>query len=253
MTLSAVRSRQQQIAAELASHKTRDLFLTYTGANAWPKKRPGQECYRILVLDSSFNPPTRAHHGLLTTAIQQYPPDFFNGHLLLFAMRNVDKQLSGASVLQRVQMMEIVARQQPNTAVAVTQYGRFIDKAQCLQQWIQEPAELYFIVGYDTITRLLDQSYYDVPVQQALDPFFQSCRLVCADRPGFDADQVMAQFWTSSIIQRYQSAIQRIQLSDDSLATLSSTRARNASDSAELDTIVDPEIAAFIRAEKLYI
>lgn len=253
MALAAVRARQHQIAAELASHKTSELFFTYTGAGAWPNRRPSQERCRVLVLDSSFNPPTKAHYSLLTTAIQQYPPHFFSGQLLLFTTRNVDKQLSGASVLQRAQMMEIVARQQPDIAVAITQHGRFIDKARCLQQWIQEPVDLYFIVGYDTITRLLDQKYYEVPVQEALDPFFQSCRLVCADRPGFDTDQVVSQFWKSAIIQRYQDAIQRIQLSDNELATLSSTRARNAGDSAELDTIVDPDIAAFIRTEKLYI
>ncbi|KAL0572912.1 hypothetical protein ABG067_009238, partial [Albugo candida] len=88
-------------------------------------------------------------------------------------------------------MMEIMARSfEKNIAVGLTPHGKFIDKASAIASWFQHPVELEFILGYDTITRFFDPKYYNVPLKEALTPFFSTCRLVCADR-----GQDECQFW----------------------------------------------------------
>ena len=93
------------------------------------------------VLDSSFNPPTRAHMHLLTCAARRFgcaarrrsgrlqfavrlvPPGPELGcrprrrmktTLLLLAKQNADKPVVGASLVQRLQMMELLARADVN-------------------------------------------------------------------------------------------------------------------------------------------
>ena len=61
----------------------------------------------LVVLDSSFNPPTRAHVHMLRTAAEAFG---LESKLLLLASTNADKTLAGqTSLLDRLQMMRLVA------------------------------------------------------------------------------------------------------------------------------------------------
>ena len=57
----------------------------------------------LAVLDSSFNPPTRAHLHLLSMAAEELK---LSHSLLLLAKQNADKPVLGASLVQRLEMME---------------------------------------------------------------------------------------------------------------------------------------------------
>lgn len=250
-----VNEQRQQIQDTLEESAQKDFYTTFRPSTHWPFKDSTSEKCRLLVLDSSFNPPTKAHAKLLQTSLETYPTGFFDGSLLLFSTNNVDKILTGASVLQRAQMMEIVALQYPNSAVGFTPHGRFMDKAKYIHSWFAEnysssQLELYFIVGYDTMARLLDPKYYNsIPVKEALTPFFESCHLICADRGQEDVD-----FWANTYKIFDQNLIQRIQL-DPITSQFSSTLAREAiqqRDADQLNTILDPNIVAFVNENKIY-
>jgi len=75
------------------------VVLTHTPANARLRS--------LAVLDSSFNPPTRAHVHMLRTAAEAFG---LESKLLLLASTNADKTLAGqTSLLDRLQMMRLVA------------------------------------------------------------------------------------------------------------------------------------------------
>jgi nicotinic acid mononucleotide adenylyltransferase len=252
--VSQVRARQKVISKLLNDCASKDFFTTFTASSHWPFRisNDAQSLCRILVLDSSFNPPTNAHTKLIERSIDAYPANFFDGSLLLFSTNNVDKTLTGASVLQRAQMMEILALQSRhnNTAVGFTPYGRFVDKASHIQAWFNttyqhQQLDPYFILGHDTVVRLLDPKYYDCSVKEALAPFFKTCHLICADRGASSEDDA---FW-NQIQKEYP--ITRIQL-DPKTSELSSTLAKSvicSKDQTGLDQILDPSVVEFIQSQ----
>ena len=82
---------------------------TLTATSSWPFTidRPASTTRptRIAVLDSSFNPPTKAHYQLLKAAARVG----CDAVLLLLATNNVDKGQTGAGAVERLEMMEAVA------------------------------------------------------------------------------------------------------------------------------------------------
>jgi hypothetical protein len=99
---------------QLALAKAKDLppkpfQTTLTATSSWPFTidRPASPTRptRIAVLDSSFNPPTKAHYQLLKAAARVG----CDAVLLLLATNNVDKGQTGAGAVERLEMMEAVA------------------------------------------------------------------------------------------------------------------------------------------------
>lgn len=215
--------RMSSLTQTLKEHASDDLYIV--------SRPPSWSSERLLVLDSSFNPPTRAHAALISETLHVSPQ--FSGVLLLFSSRNADKQLSGASIQQRVEMMQLLAKSLPNCAVGITVHARFVDKARMLDG-------ACFLMGVDTVERLLEPKYYDEPVEVALAPFFARCSLVCASRPGFTLENSL-----------FSDQIKHITL-DPEVASLSSTLARQHANTEVLDTIVSPAIADYIRRARLY-
>lgn len=176
-----------------------------------PSAGKAPDILRISVLDSSFNPPTRAHLALANLPIpphQESPQatDDYDAHLLLLSVRNVDKTLksSDASYIQRLEMMKLLESEvgqaqavnpnsPPNFAVAVLDEPTFVGKASILLDFLHyrlstflppDPApmliatrphvELTFVVGFDTLERLFAPRYYDSEqaMEHALSDFF---------------------------------------------------------------------------------
>ncbi|KAI8069561.1 hypothetical protein BC940DRAFT_332094 [Gongronella butleri] len=248
---SIVKGQTQALQALLHRRQGDDFILTWEAPRASAMERgvPTKEAGRLLVLDASFNPPTRAHYGLLEEAWKQNRGEFDAG-LLLFSTQNADKALSGASAVQRVQMMELMARHWPfelPVHVGVTTKARFVDKVAAIRTWW--PGSVTFILGMDTVTRLFDAKYYDVPVPQALAPFFEHASLLCADRPGH-ADPA---FWQQDAVRAYSAQMRRFQL-PDTVAGLSSTLARqHIRENKPINTLLLPDIEALVIDQQLYL
>jgi len=160
----------------------------------------------LYILDSSFNPPTLAHLSLCTTALHHDPraqpgPKRL---LLLLAINNADKAPQPAPLEQRLAMMgvfarEVVARMPVGKAedvsvdVGVTKEPCFHGKARVVEESARyaDPVsgaapEQVLLVGFDTLTRLLDPSYYPPSYTLApLAPLFARHRVRVTLRVGY--------------------------------------------------------------------
>ncbi|KIP11078.1 hypothetical protein PHLGIDRAFT_114979 [Phlebiopsis gigantea 11061_1 CR5-6] len=179
--------------------------LVYTPHARWPlppRDREPPRQLRVSVLDSSFNPPTLAHLALARLS----PPGAFNARLLLLSVRNADKSLKAgdATYAQRLQMMTLLAQEASadDAAVAIADEPTFVGKSRTLQAYLQHrlsalaPSagvrppvpELTFVVGIDTLERILAVRYYasEDNMRRALRGFLSpsgdASRLLCARR-----------------------------------------------------------------------
>ncbi|KAF4637334.1 hypothetical protein G7Y89_g755 [Cudoniella acicularis] len=128
----------------------------------------------LYILDSSFNPPTLAHFQIATNALlhDPLPSNPPKRLILLLATQNADKAAKPAALEQRLCMMEIFAREllsklpklnkaeeEIGVDIALTKFPYFVEKAKCIGEDF-EGAEQVHLIGYDTLTRLLDTKYY---------------------------------------------------------------------------------------------
>lgn len=145
------------------------------------------ETTRLFILDSSFNPPHLAHYSLVKKSIdyEAYQYDRSSSSvLLLLSISNADKaDGEPASLEHRIDMIILLAEYiakslEVPTAVALTSCPKFADKCEAIQNHSRELAlaksKLTFLVGFDTIIRILDQKYYTSPISVALKSLFQN-------------------------------------------------------------------------------
>ncbi|KAI0685961.1 hypothetical protein BC835DRAFT_1381343 [Cytidiella melzeri] len=191
------------------------IELVYTPHDMWPYL-PGKSPtspLRISVLDSSFNPPTRAHLALASLPpfpdSPASPNQYFDARLLLLSVRNADKSLkpTDATYAQRLEMMIRLAREvvppshedhtDSNVAVAIIDEPTFVGKARVLDVFLRQrmislssppsissTPELTFLVGMDTLERILATRYYLSPSEMRADlmQLMATSRLICARR-----------------------------------------------------------------------
>lgn len=217
-------SRQQAIIVALArltgaeNEPTKtDVEFIHALNPRWPISKPSGPI-RISLLDSSFNPPTKAHLALASSCPPRarhispqskevhedhsFPNDaskklgsqqgaIYDAHMLLLSVTNADKKLKqgDATYDQRLEMMILLSEeiQRADTAamnicVAAIDEPTFVGKSRKLRQAItsqieslpndqdrdtpqssfspREEFSLYFVLGFDTVTRLFDPRYY---------------------------------------------------------------------------------------------
>ncbi|KFY19076.1 hypothetical protein V493_08158, partial [Pseudogymnoascus sp. VKM F-4281 (FW-2241)] len=165
-------------------------ILTPTPPPSTPKPKT------LFILDSSFNPPTIAHLHLARSALfsadeARYPHP--RRVLLLLATTNADKPDVEAGREDRMAMMKVLAGDVVSDSsagldestvaselgdgegvdIALTPYALFIDKARVIaEEEAYQGAKKVFILGFDTLKRLLHVGYYDPPSLCGLGPVF---------------------------------------------------------------------------------
>ena len=191
--------------------KASGVKLVYSTHPSWPAlpSVSGSNCgsLDIAVLDSSFNPPSKAHYALLTSRAilaekSGTPPHerSYDAHLLLFSTLNADKgtgKAGDAGLSQRVEMMTLLAKQlernSPTANVAIGLVDKPLIFAKSTLTWellssipTRCRPRLHWVVGFDTLYRVFQLKYY-----ASLEDFGQQCRqffqeerttLVCARR-----------------------------------------------------------------------
>ena len=142
-----------------------------------PESFPPRSALRLLVLDSSFNPPTRAHLRIVSSALANRSHLQSQRVLLLLATQNADKAPKPAPFEQRLEMMAAFAQdlldqvQRTDSSlvvdVGVTKLPYFVDKAKTIADAIEyrndkspNPISQLHLIGYDTLIRVLDTKYY---------------------------------------------------------------------------------------------
>ncbi|TFA98757.1 Nicotinamide mononucleotide adenylyltransferase [Trichoderma ghanense] len=180
-------------------------------------RTPSSRVKRLVVLDSSFNPPTRAHAEMAMSALKwasstpledtetralwnqggsSMPPGSVR-LMLLLSVNNADKAPKPASFPVRLGMMDGFGHEllknldvegiRPEIDLAVTKMPYFHDKARVIgesgvysypaEEGIQEPEQV-FLAGFDTVIRIFNPKYYgEGGMKAALGPFFERARL----------------------------------------------------------------------------
>lgn len=295
--------------------------LIYTPHDRWPIPHPRltplvRRPLQVLVLDSSFNPPTLAHLALANSRRPSYsqtkdprdppPEDDYDAKLLLLSVRNADKIMKpgDASYLQRLEMMALLARhvdgagytstssngdpvitskEAANVAIGILDEPTFVGKSRSLLAFLKKrfasfasknpPSSAYdtqltFMVGFDTLERLILPQYYASESQMlsSLRNFFSpvpdgdDSRIICARR-GLSANSEATSNADSdaklAVIQEFISSerIVFIDISED-VRAYSSTAVRDArqpySEAETWRKYVAREIADYIMRERLY-
>lgn len=160
------------------------IMIHWVVPSTQPKWFSNDFC-RILVFDSSFNPPTQAHQKLIQVSFNL---GTFDGVLLILSLNNADKGGMTENERQhRLEMIKLFSQclNIENVALATTVRAAFFrDKLKLLKSQVcSDHGKFWFILGEDTLTRLMDPKYYtDFDLEMA--DFFQQSMIVCAKRSG---------------------------------------------------------------------
>ena len=202
---------------------------------------------QVGILDASFNPLTLAHESLIHTSIDTLNLDSI---LLMLSLANVDKDLFGASLGQRLAMIVDYAQNQQNISVAICSHARFVDKITALTPCYAPHTQFYFIVGYDTLVRLFDPKYYS-DMHAELQKLFKTCHFIAANREKND-QQALDTFLQKDAILPFKKRVHTISLPPN-MAQISSTTVRNNIKSNKpIDDLVPKSIAKAIHDLHLY-
>lgn len=233
-----------------------DFKLIYrSGRNIIPEN----EIKRILILDSSFNPPHLGHLSLINQAlIQTYNQNDVNNReiMLLLLIENVDKKkLIGELFDKRLEMMYLMAQEIEKTflnindvTIGLTKHGRFIDKSLSIinflkNQNLYNDQILTFLVGFDTLIRIFNPKYY-LPdkLSNSLDNFMKTTNLFCLTR---NFDQSIDENYQNSFLNTIKTGnhddipshwgenIYLVNNNDEHIRNISSSTTRNEIESSD--------------------
>lgn len=200
---------------------------------------------RVAVLPSAFNPPTLAHLRLLEIACEV---EGMTGIAALLSTRNVEKGIYGASLADRVGMLAALNEARPDIAVLASNAARIPDQATALRE-ANPDAAFDFVVGYDTLIRVFDPSYYD-DMARDLGAFFEHHRLIAMNRGEATYGEV-CRFLASDPVSVFAAQIVACQLEDEP-ARLSSTLARDDVARGDSPTGIPPAVRDYIDRQGLY-
>ncbi|CAR29051.1 hypothetical protein ZYGR_0W00790 [Zygosaccharomyces rouxii] len=193
----------------------------------------------LLVLDSSFNPPHSAHQNLVDRAVRHYKNQSFHV-LLLLSVNNADKAPKPATFDKRMEMMCLMAdnlqTKNISTSVGITTSAKFVDKDRIIREHFSSRGLISYLVGFDTIVRILDPKYYlPQSLSEALKEFMASTNFFCLTRnSGPELDKQMR--YCSDISQGlYEPTIPRkwgnkiqLEVNDEKYASVCSSNIREA-------------------------
>lgn len=131
---------------------------------------------RVLVLDSSFNPPHFGHATLVKKSILYHFPDQSDvsvstintkSVLLLLSLKNADKKTADlGNYSLRLDMIQLLASHISEDygiacSIGLTTKSLFTEKISAINQEINKPqVKFTFLLGFDTLVRLFDPKYY---------------------------------------------------------------------------------------------
>ncbi|KAI1616727.1 hypothetical protein EDD37DRAFT_66078 [Exophiala viscosa] len=191
--LQTLRSQFSQALKDFASSSSSNFKVLRSVPSSLP---PSSSPIRTLyVLDSSFNPPSKAHLSLAKSALKSSDSTTDTRALFLLATVNADKKPKPADFEDRLIMMTLMAEElraafsapgpadgAPAVDIGITKQPYFIDKAVSIDESSVYTSsspnpETHFsqihLTGFDTLIRIFTAKYYpdhDPPLS-ALEPF----------------------------------------------------------------------------------
>ena len=103
---------------------------------------------------------------------------------MLFLLPQVPphKPIFGASLEQRLEMMQLAVEDRPYATVGLSTHGLFLDMYQGLLRVYPPQTEVFFLTGRDAAERILTWPYDDA--EAALRQMFTAFQLIVCDREG---------------------------------------------------------------------
>lgn len=109
----------------------------------------------LAILAGAFNPPTMAHVALVEAAL-----DVVDEVLLAIPRTFPHKQYHGATLAERIVMLQRIAESQPRVSVAVAEGGLFAEIGREARPYYSG-AEIHLLCGRDAAERILTWDYGD--------------------------------------------------------------------------------------------
>jgi nicotinate (nicotinamide) nucleotide adenylyltransferase len=202
---------------------------------------------RLGILPASFNPPTKAHLALIKEAKGKYG---FDEILVVLDIRAMDKRLVGANIEDRVIMLKMLFQEDPEVSIGLSNQGLFVEKLKPLRDLYPSPIEFTFIVGFDTILRVMDKRYY-YNRKRSLDELFGQSRFLVANR-GDQEREAFEKLFNKRRNERYRERISFFGLPEEFSSISSSFVRKKIAEGQPVDDFIPKKILRFIEKAGLY-
>lgn len=220
---------------------SRILLVSKSGkAGKRPEKGVG-------IFPSSFNPITHGHMAILRGGAEIKA---FQEILLVLDTQAMDKEIFGATLVDRLLMLLVLFENHPQFSVAVSNRGLFLAKAEVVKKMYPEDTDIIFIVGYDTLARVLDPKYYE-DREGALDRLFATCTFMVANRGAYGREAIQRLMATGDN-RRFRGKVHFLEIPNH-LAQISSNRVRQrVRERKPFAQFIPAQVKEFIEKVQLY-
>jgi len=193
---------------------------------------------KLGVLPASFDPLTKAHVAIVSEA-RKWGLDEI---LLVLDKSNVDKKGFAASLEDRILLVSSFF-QGEDISIALSSHGLFLEKLRALKPLYPPSTKIYFLVGYDTILRVLDKKYYQNR-EAALDELFEGSEFLIAGR-GDKGEEEILHLFEKEENMRFKNKIKALNIAP--FAFISATEIRRRIERGEsMEALVPREILPLI-------
>ncbi len=174
----------------------------------------------------------------------------FQEILLVLDTQAMDKEILGATLVDRLLMLQVLFEDHPRFSVGVSNRGLFLAKAEVVKQMYPKDTDITFIVGYDTLARVFDPKYYE-DREGALDRLFASCTFMVANRGDYGREAIQ-RLMASGDNRRFMGRVHSFEIPNH-LARISSNRVRQrVREGKAFARLIPARVREFIEEVKLY-
>ncbi len=182
------------------------------------KERVREPGGKLGIFASAFDPLTKAHLEIIERARARV-----DEILLLADKRNADKEKSFASLEERLLMLLKFFDGWAKISLGLSSHPLFLEKLRALKKVYSPGTSFCFLVGYDTIVRVLDRRYYQ-DREAALDELFAEGEFLVAPR-GSWGKEALLRFLEQGENQKFKEKVGFLEISDFA-SSISSTQVR---------------------------
>jgi nicotinate (nicotinamide) nucleotide adenylyltransferase len=202
---------------------------------------------RLGIFPASFNPPTKAHVALITEAMKRFKLDEI---LVLLDLQAMDKRIVGAPLEERLKMLKLLFERHSRISIGLSNRSLFLEKIKSLKRLFPSPATFVFIMGFDTILRVLDKKYYRNR-RRSLDLLFEACEFLVANR-GEEERNSFERLFLQRGNERYKRRIHFFPLSKKFSSISSDLVREKLGEGKSVENLVPSPVLRFIKKTRLY-
>ena len=193
---------------------------------------------KLGVLPASFDPLTKAHVAIVSEARKRGLDEI----LLVLDKRSADKKSFKASLEDRILLVTSFFKEE-DVSIALSSHGLFLEKLRALKRLYPSSTRIYFLVGYDTILRVLDKKYYQ-DREAALDELFEASEFLIAGRGGKGEKEILSLFEKEEN-RRFKNKVKTLNITP--FAFISATEIRRRIEKGEsLEALVPEDVLPLI-------